>query len=43
MVRKNFATGVTRGKTDLKISDPSQTPIAGLIENGVIEVTEKQL
>lgn len=38
IVRKNFANGVSRGKNELKISDPSQTPISGLIENGVIEV-----
>ncbi|CAF0718895.1 unnamed protein product [Brachionus calyciflorus] len=41
LVRKNFANGVTRGKNELKISDPSQTPIAGLIENGVIETYSK--
>ncbi len=39
-VRKNFALGVTRGKNELKLSDPSQTPIAGLIENAVIEVLD---
>jgi len=37
-VRKNFALGVTRGKNELKLNDPSQTPIAGLIENAIIEV-----
>jgi hypothetical protein len=37
LVRKNFANGVTRGKNELKILDPSQTPIMNLIENAVIE------
>ncbi|RNA12572.1 hypothetical protein BpHYR1_009056 [Brachionus plicatilis] len=41
IVRKNFANGVSRGKNELKISDPSQTPISGLIENGVIETYSK--
>jgi hypothetical protein len=39
MVRKNFAAGVTRGKNELKLNDPSQTPVTGLIENAVIEVS----
>ena len=38
LVRKNFANGVTRGKNELKLSDPTQTPVSGLIENAVIEV-----
>jgi hypothetical protein len=37
-MRKNFAAGVTRGKNELKLKDPSQTPVTGLIENAVIEV-----
>jgi hypothetical protein len=37
-VRKNFATGVTRGKNELKLKDPTLTPVSGLIENAVIEV-----
>lgn len=37
-MRKNFANGVTRGKTELKLNDPSHTPVTGLIENAVIEV-----
>jgi hypothetical protein len=37
-MRKNFASGVTRGKNELKLNDPSQTPVTGLIENAVIEV-----
>ena len=37
-MRKNFAAGVTRGKNELKLNDPSQTPVTGLIENAVIEV-----
>lgn len=36
-MRKNFAGGVTRGKHELKLADPSQTPVSGLIENAVIE------
>lgn len=36
-MRKNFANGVTRGKNELKLSDPSVTPVANLIENAVIE------
>jgi hypothetical protein len=38
LVRKNFANGVQRGKNELKLSDPTQTPVSGLIENAVIEV-----
>ncbi len=38
LVRKNFATGVTRGKNELKLKDPTLTPVSGLIENAVIEV-----
>ena len=38
LVRKNFATGVTRGKNELKLKDPALTPVSGLIENAVIEV-----
>lgn len=41
LVRKNFAVGVTRGKNELKLSDPSQTPVSNLIENAVIEVIYK--
>jgi hypothetical protein len=37
LVRKNFASGVTRGKNELKLNDPSQTQVSGLIENAVIE------
>ena len=37
-MRKNFATGVTRGKNELKLKDPTLTPVSGLIENAVIEV-----
>jgi hypothetical protein len=37
LVRKNFAAGVTRGKNELKLTDPSQTPVSSLIENAVIE------
>ena len=38
MVRKHFATAVTRGKNELKLKDPTQTPVSSLIENAVIEV-----
>ena len=38
LLRKKFAGGVTRGKNELKLKDPCQTQIAGLIENAVIEV-----
>jgi hypothetical protein len=38
LMRKNFAAGVTRGKNELKLNDPSQTQVTGLIENAVIEV-----
>jgi hypothetical protein len=37
LVRKNFAVGVTRGKNELKLTDPTLTQVAGLIENAVIE------
>lgn len=36
-MRKNFAASVTRGKNELRLTDPSQTPVSGLIENAVIE------
>jgi hypothetical protein len=36
--RRDFAAGVTRGKVDLKLNNPAQTPITNLIENAVIEV-----
>ena len=39
-MRKNFANGVTRGKNELKLNDPTQTPVTGLIENAVIEVIQ---
>ena len=38
-VRKNFANDVTRGKNELRLEDPSKTPVAGLIENAVIKVS----
>jgi hypothetical protein len=43
LVRKNFANGVTRGKNELKLSDPTITPVGGLIENAVIEVLKNYL
>lgn len=36
--RRTFAAGVTRGKNDLKLKNPAQTPVSNLIENAVIEV-----
>jgi len=38
--RRDFAAGVTRGKHQLKINNPSQSPITNLIENAVIEVNK---
>jgi hypothetical protein len=37
IVRHHFASNVQRGKNDLKLKDPTQTPISALIENAVIE------
>lgn len=42
-VRKNFAAGVTRGKNELKLKDPTQTPVTSLIENAVIEVINENI
>ncbi|CAF1647042.1 unnamed protein product, partial [Didymodactylos carnosus] len=39
--RRNFAAGVTRGKNELKLQNPSHTPITNLIENAVIETYSK--
>jgi hypothetical protein len=36
--RREFAAGVTRGKNELKLTNPSNTPVTNLIENAVIEV-----
>lgn len=36
--RRDFAAGIRHGKNDLKLTNPSQTPISNLIENAVIEV-----
>ena len=36
--RREFAAGVTRGKNELRLTNPSQTPVTNLIENAVIEV-----
>lgn len=36
--RRDFAAGVTRGKYELKLTNPSNTPVTNLIENAVIEV-----
>ena len=42
-VRKNFAIGVTRGKNELKLADPTHSPVANLIENAVIETYTRAL
>ncbi|CAF3608316.1 unnamed protein product, partial [Rotaria sp. Silwood2] len=36
--RREFAAGVTRGKTELRLTNPSNTPVTNLIENAVIEI-----
>lgn len=36
-VRHHFASNVQRGKNDLKLKDPTHTPVSALIENAVIE------
>ncbi len=36
--RRDFAASVTRGKNNLKLKNPSNSPITNLIENSVIEV-----
>ncbi len=36
--RRDFAAGVTRGKYELKLKNPSNSPVTNLIENAVIEV-----
>ncbi|CAH1801454.1 unnamed protein product [Owenia fusiformis] len=41
LVRERFGKGVARGVSDLKINRATQSPIAGLIENAVIETYEK--
>lgn len=38
IVRERFAKAVSRAMTELKIKQPTQSPINGLIENAVIEV-----
>lgn len=35
--RRDFAAGIRHGKNELKLTNPSQTPISNLIENAVIE------
>ncbi|CAF1438227.1 unnamed protein product [Adineta steineri] len=40
-IRREFAAGITRGKTDLKLTNPSNTPVTNLIENAVIETYSK--
>ncbi|CAF4338623.1 unnamed protein product, partial [Rotaria sp. Silwood2] len=35
--RRDFAAGVTRGKNELNLKNPSNTPVTNLIENAVIE------
>ncbi|UJR14936.1 hypothetical protein I4U23_001918 [Adineta vaga] len=40
-IRREFAAGITRGKTDLKLTNPSSTPVTNLIENAVIETYSK--
>ncbi|CAF2093633.1 unnamed protein product [Rotaria magnacalcarata] len=39
--RREFAAGVTRGKTELKLINPSHSPVSNLIENAVIETYSK--
>ncbi|UJR31743.1 hypothetical protein I4U23_019221 [Adineta vaga] len=39
--RRDFASGITRGKNELKLSNPLNTPIKNLIENDVIETYSK--
>ncbi|CAF3891149.1 unnamed protein product, partial [Rotaria sordida] len=39
--RRDFAAGVTRGKNELKLTNPSNTPVTNLIENAVIETYSK--
>ncbi|CAF0990782.1 unnamed protein product [Rotaria sordida] len=40
-IRRDFATGVTRGKNELKLKSPLNTPVTNLIENAVIETYSK--
>ena len=40
--RREFAAAVTRGKNELKLTNPSNTPVTNLIENAVIEVDDFQ-
>ncbi|CAF3664627.1 unnamed protein product [Rotaria sp. Silwood1] len=39
--RRDFAAGVTRGKHELKLKNPSNTPVTNVIENAVIETYSK--
>lgn len=39
VIRERFARAVTRGLTELKIKKPTQSPIKGLIDNAVVEVS----
>ncbi|CAF1075101.1 unnamed protein product [Adineta ricciae] len=39
--RRDFASGITRGKNELKLSNPLNTPMKNLIENDVIETYGK--
>ena len=39
MIRERFAKAVARGVQELRIKRATSTPIAGLIENAVMEVS----
>ncbi|CAF1615883.1 unnamed protein product, partial [Adineta ricciae] len=39
--RRDFASGITRGKNELKLSNPLNTPMKNVIENDVIETYGK--
>ncbi|CAF3505876.1 unnamed protein product [Adineta steineri] len=40
-IRRDFAAGITRGKNELKLMDPLNTPMKNLIENDVIDTYSK--
>jgi hypothetical protein len=42
-IRRDFAAGVTRGKNQLKINNPLNSPVTNLIENDVIEVSHRSI